>query len=114
MAADFSPLAPQEAQTLAANAGGTFPVPWQKLSLRIAALQIPKAKCTKMLPHAVSKSLGLTPAGFLGAYSPARRAFTAHPAENTGDVQVLRGLYVSENRKAVQAKERQMPRLRRR
>lgn len=50
-------------------------VGWQKLSLQTAALQIPKTKCIKPLPHTVSKSLGLAAASFLRAYSLARSAF---------------------------------------
>lgn len=50
-------------------------VEWQKLSLQTAALRIPKTKCTKPLPHTVSKSLGLAAASSLRAYSLARSAF---------------------------------------
>lgn len=77
------PSPPWEAQTLEANAGGTCPARQQKLSLRIAALQIPKAKCTKTLPHSVLKSSGLAPASFLRAYSLASSAFISPPPSKT-------------------------------
>lgn len=66
------PGPPQEAEARA-----TFPAQWQQLSLQTAALQMPKAKCTKMLLNDVLKSCGLAPASFLGAYSPASSAFIA-------------------------------------